>query len=106
MGEQIMLARKRRHLSMQDVADRATIASHGVEGALWRSTVSMGIYARVLFALNLENNIKLIASFRPFGKGSAGCKIIKVTPEPPKGVITTWRKYMYMPTLISLARRN
>ena len=25
MGEQIMLARKRRHLSMQDVADRATI---------------------------------------------------------------------------------
>jgi hypothetical protein len=25
MGEQIMLARKRRHLSMQDVTDRATI---------------------------------------------------------------------------------
>ena len=26
MGEQIMLARKRRHLSMQDIADRATMA--------------------------------------------------------------------------------
>ena len=25
MGEQIMLARKRRHLSMQDIADRATV---------------------------------------------------------------------------------
>ena len=32
MGEQIMLARKRRHLSMQDVADRATVT---------RLTVSM-----------------------------------------------------------------
>ena len=28
MGEQIMLARKRRHLSMQDIADRATVTRH------------------------------------------------------------------------------
>jgi hypothetical protein len=69
-------------------------------------TVSMGIYARVLFALNLENDIKLIAGADPLGR-AAGYGIIKVALEPPKGsVITTWRRYMYMPTLISLTRRN
>ena len=66
MGEQIMLARKRRHLTMQDIADRATVTrltvskvEHG--DPLWQ----MGIYARVLYALNLENDIKLIAGTIP-----------------------------------------
>ncbi len=64
MGEQIMLARKRRHLSMQDIADRTTVTrltvskvEHGAP------TVSMGIYARVLFALNLENDIFFLILF-------------------------------------------
>ena len=54
LGERIMLARKRRHLSMQDVADRAT--------------VSMGIYARVLYALNLEKDITLLAADDALGR--------------------------------------
>ena len=50
-----MLARKRRHLSMQDVADRATITRRTLSKVeLGDPTVSIGIYARVLFALNLE----------------------------------------------------
>ncbi len=58
MGEQIMLARKRRHLSMQDIADRATVTRLTVSKVEHGDpTVSMGIYARVLFALNLENDI-------------------------------------------------
>ena len=59
MGEQIMLARKRRHLSMQDIADRATVTRLTVSKVEHGDpTVSMGIYARVLFALNLENDIQ------------------------------------------------
>ncbi len=53
MGEQIMLARKRRHLSMQDIADRATVTRLTVSKVEHGDpTVSMGIYARVLFALD------------------------------------------------------
>ena len=44
MGEQIMLARKRRHLSMQDIADRATVTRLTVSKVEHGDpTVSMGI---------------------------------------------------------------
>jgi len=69
MGEQIMLARKRRHLSMQDIADRATVTRLTVSKVEHGDpTVAMGIYARVLFALNLENDIKLIAANDTLGR--------------------------------------
>lgn len=69
MGEQIMLARKRRHLSMQDVADRATVTRLTVSKVEHGDpTVSMGIYARVLFALNLEDDITLLASDDSLGR--------------------------------------
>lgn len=69
MGEQIMLARKRRHLSMQDVADRATVTRLTVSKVEHGDpTVALGIYARVLFALNLENDLKLIAGNDPLGR--------------------------------------
>ena len=64
MGEQIMLARKRRHLSMQDIADRATVTRLTVSKVEHGDpTVSMGIYARILFALNLEKNIFFLILF-------------------------------------------
>ena len=62
MGEQIMLARKRRHLSMQDIADR------------W---VAMGIYARVLFALNLENDITLLAADDALGRQLQDAELLR-----------------------------
>ena len=69
MGEQIMLARKRRHLSMQDVADRATVTRLTVSKVEHGDpTVSMGIYARVLFALNLEKDISLLAADDALGR--------------------------------------
>ena len=69
MGEQIMLARKRRHLSMQDIAERATITRLTVSKVEHGDpTVSIGIYARVLFALNLENHISLLAADDPLGR--------------------------------------
>ena len=69
MGEQIKLARKRRHLSMQDIADRATVSRltiSKVENG--DPTVSIGIYARVLYALNLEKDITLLAADDPLGR--------------------------------------
>ena len=69
MGEQIMLARKRRHQSMQDIADRATVTRLTVSKVEHGDpTVAMGIYARVLFALNLEKDISLLAANDPLGR--------------------------------------
>lgn len=69
MGEQIMLARKRRHLSMQDIAERATVTRLTVSKVEHGDpTVAIGIYARVLYALNLEDDIKLIAANDVLGR--------------------------------------
>ena len=88
MGEQIKLARKRRHLSMQDIAERATVkrltvskVEHGdptvskVEHG--DPTVSMGIYARVLYALNLEKDITLLAADDALGRQLQDAELLK-----------------------------
>ena len=78
MGEQIMLARKRRHLSMQDVADRATVARLTVSKVEHGDpTVSMGIYARVLFALNLEKDISLLAADDALGRQLQDAELLR-----------------------------
>lgn len=78
MGEQIMLARKRRHLSMQDIADRATVTSLTVSKVEHGDpTVSMGIYARILFALNLEKDITLIAADDPLGRQLQDAELLR-----------------------------
>ncbi|MCQ2075365.1 MAG: helix-turn-helix domain-containing protein [Bacteroidaceae bacterium] len=69
MGEQFKLARKRRHLSMQDIAERATVTRLTVSKVEHGDpAVSMGIYARVLYALNLENDITLLAADDALGR--------------------------------------
>ena len=78
MGEQIMLARKRRHLSMQDIADRATVTRLTVSKVgQGDPTVSMGIYARMLFALNLEKDITLIAADDPLGRQLQDAELLR-----------------------------
>lgn len=78
MGEQIMLARKRRHLSMQDIADRATVTRLTVSKVEHGDpTVSMGIYARVLFALNLEKDITLLAADDALGRQIQDAELLK-----------------------------
>ena len=58
VGEQIKLARLRRNLSVAQVAERATCSPLTVfrieKGA---PTVAIGIYLRVLFALQLEDGL-------------------------------------------------
>lgn len=62
VGEQIKLARLRRNLSMAQVAERATCSPLTVgwieKGA---PTVAIGIYLRVLYALQLDDDILLLA---------------------------------------------
>lgn len=62
LGEQIRTARLRRNLSLSVVAERASCSPITVAKVeKGNPTVSMGIYARVLFALQLEEDLLLLA---------------------------------------------
>jgi len=69
VGEQIKLARLRRNLSMAQVAERATCSpltvSRVEKGA---PTVAIGIYLRVLYALQLDEDILWLAKEDKLGK--------------------------------------
>lgn len=70
MGEQIKLARLRRNLSVELVAERADIS----RATLWKvekgdKTVAIGIYAAVLHALNgMDKDLLLIAKDDTLGR--------------------------------------
>lgn len=69
VGEQIKLARLRRNLSIAQVAERATCSEltvSRVEKGL--PTVSIGIYVRVLYALQLDDDILRLAQEDKMGK--------------------------------------
>ena len=60
VGEQIKLARLRRNLSVAQIAERATCSHLTVSGIeKGAPTVSIGIYLRVLYTLQLEGDILL-----------------------------------------------
>ena len=69
VGEQIRLARLRRNLSIAQAAERATCSPLTVsrieKGA---PTVAIGIYLRVLYVLQLDDDILLIAKEDAMGK--------------------------------------
>ncbi len=62
VGEQIKLARLRRNLTIAQIADRATCSPLTVNRIEKGSpTVAIGIYLRVLYALQLDEDILLLA---------------------------------------------
>ncbi|MCQ2286573.1 MAG: helix-turn-helix domain-containing protein [Bacteroidales bacterium] len=68
VGEQIKLARLRRNLSVAQVAERATcspLTVSRIEKGV--PTVAIGIYLRVLYALQLDDDILLIAQADELG---------------------------------------
>lgn len=69
VGEQIRFARLRRNLPVSLVAERAQCSRLTV-GKIEKGdpTVSMGAYLRVLFALQLADDIDLIAKNDPIGR--------------------------------------
>ena len=69
VGEQIKLARLRRNLSVAQVAERATCSPLTVARIeKGTPTVVIGIYLRVLYALQLEDDILLIAQQDALGR--------------------------------------
>lgn len=78
MGEQIKLARLRRNLSAELVAERAGIS----RSSLWKvesgnPAVAMGIYAAVLHALNnMDTDLLLIAKDDKLGRQLQDLKLI------------------------------
>lgn len=69
VGEQIKLARLRRNLSIAQVAERATCSSLTISRIeKGTPTVAIGIYLRVLYALQLDDDILFIAQEDKLGK--------------------------------------
>lgn len=69
VGEQIKFARLRRDLSVAQVAERATCAPLTVSRIeKGMPTVAIGIYLRVLYALQLDDDILLIAKEDKLGR--------------------------------------
>ena len=69
VGEQIRLARLRRNMSIAQVAERATCSPVTINRVEKRSpTVAIGIYLRVLYALQLEDDILLLAQKDEMGR--------------------------------------
>ena len=86
MGEQIKLARLRRQLAVELVAERAGIS----RATLWNvakgsPSVAIGIYAAVLHALNnMDKDLLLVAKDDEFGKKMQDMNM-QVKKRAPKG---------------------
>ena len=69
VGEQIKLARLRRNLSMVQIAERATCSPLTVARVEKGSpSVAIGIYARILYALQLEDALLHLAGEDELGR--------------------------------------
>lgn len=78
VGEQIKLARLRRNLSVAQVAERATcspLTVSRIEKGV--ATVAIGIYLRVLYALQLDDDILLLAQKDEMGHALQDLSLIK-----------------------------
>jgi DNA-binding XRE family transcriptional regulator len=69
LGENIRLGRKRRRLSLQQVAERADIARSTL-GLIEKGSpgVAMSAYLQVLFVLGLEKDLRQVAADDPLGR--------------------------------------
>ena len=90
LGEDIKLARLRRKLSAEQVAERAGIS----RSTLWQiekgtPSVAMGAYLQVLFVLGLEKNMLNLASDDTLGRKLQDAELLvkKRAPKKPKQAI-------------------
>ncbi len=85
LGENIKLARLRRKLSTEQVAERANIA----RTTLWAiekgsPNVALGSYAHVLFVLGLEKDLLKLAGDDPLGRKLQDAKLLTKERAPKK----------------------
>ena len=84
LGENIKLARLRRRLSMEMVAERAGIS----RATLWQvekgaASVAMGIYCQVLFVIGLEKDLLKVAVDDELGRKLQDAELL-VKKRAPK----------------------
>jgi transcriptional regulator with XRE-family HTH domain len=85
LGERIKLARLRRKLSTEQVAERAGIS----RSTLWQiekgsATPSMGTYLMVLFTLGLEKDFQKLAEDDELGRKLQDAQLITKERAPKK----------------------
>jgi transcriptional regulator with XRE-family HTH domain len=85
VGENIKLARLRRKLSAEQVAERANIS----RPTLWSiekgaGSVAMAAYAQVLFVLGLERDLIKLAGDDPLGRKLQDAELIVKKRAPKK----------------------
>jgi transcriptional regulator with XRE-family HTH domain len=85
LGENLTLARKRRQLTAEQVAERADIS----RTTLWliekgASGVSMSAYLQVLFVLGMEKDILKLAGDDHLGRKLQDAKLLSKKDKPEK----------------------
>lgn len=85
LGENIKLARLRRKLSTEQVAERANIG----RTTLWAiekgsPAVALGFYVQVLFVLGLEKDLLKVAGDDPLGRKLQDAKLLVKERAPKK----------------------
>lgn len=85
LGENIKLARLRRKLSAEQIAERAGIS----RATLWHvekgsASVAMGIYAQVLFILGLDKDLLKVAADDTLGRKLQDAELIIKVRAPKK----------------------
>lgn len=85
VGKNLKLARLRRRLSMEQVAERADIST----STLWyvekgSPRVAFGIYAQILFVLGLEKDLLNIANDDILGRKLQDAKLLVKKRAPKK----------------------
>ena len=87
LGEQIQLARLRRRLSAEQIAERTGLGRKTVYNIEQGSpTVAIGSYLQVLFVLGLEKDLLTVAAADPLGRKlqDAGIVTAKRAPKTKK----------------------
>jgi transcriptional regulator with XRE-family HTH domain len=87
LGENIRLARLRRKLSAEQVAERANIS----RSTLWAvergvTTVALGIYLQILFVLGLEKDLVEVARDDDFGRKLQDANLLVKERAPKRKV--------------------
>ena len=86
LGEQIQLARLRRKLSAEQIAERTGMGRKTVYNIQGSPSVAIGNYLQVLFALGLEKDLTMVAASDPLGRKlqDAGIVTSKRAPKQIK----------------------
>jgi len=85
LGEHIQLARLRRRLGTEQIAERTGISRKTVYNIEQGSpTVAIGSYLQVLFVLGLEKDLLLVAAADPLGRKLQDAGMVTVKRAPKK----------------------